>query len=134
MLLIDTSVWIDFFNDPESPSAKFIDEYLSASRPACINAIVEMEILQGIRDEKSYVQTKIFLKDFQYYDTVPQSYFDLAIDIYRSCRKKGITIRKSTDCLIAANCIIEGLQIAHRDRDFSAIAKAFPRLTSIAIL
>lgn len=131
MLLVDTSVWIDFFGDKGSLSAQWLDAKLSSNERICINAVVEMEILQGIRHEKTYLKIKSFLSDFQYYPGFNQPYFEMATSIYRQCRKRGITIRKSLDCLISANCILDNLTVVHKDRDFSNIAEVFPKLNAL---
>ena len=133
MILIDTSVWIPFFNDDSSRAAFFVENTLLNHQGACINIIVEMEILQGIRDERSFQLTKNYLRSFQYYPALGREYYDFSIDIYRACRKKGVTIRRSLDCIIAANGIINGLTIAHQDRDFDHIKKVFPELRTINV-
>ena len=133
MLLIDTSVWIPFFNDAKSAAADFLETALLDNRVTCINAIVEMEILQGIRDEDSFLETKRYLEDFQYFPMLGKEYYDKAVEIFRACRKRGITVRRSLDCVIAANCIIDGLTVVHQDRDFEFIKKAFPALMTIPL-
>lgn len=133
MILIDTSVWIPFFNDDSSPSAAFVENTLLGHQIACINIVVEMEILQGIRDDRSFQMTKSYLKSFQYYPFLGRDYYDLSIEIYRACRKKGVTVRRSLDCLIASNGLINGLTIAHQDRDFDQIKKVYPELRTIKV-
>jgi predicted nucleic acid-binding protein len=134
MLLIDTSVWISFFNDAKSHAAAFVEDTLLSHHGACINIVIEMEILQGIRDDRHYHTTKTYLEDFQYYPILGREYYDLSVEIFRASRKKGISVRRSLDCLIAANAIINGLTIAHQDRDFDLIKKVFPELRTINIL
>ena len=133
MILIDSSVWIPFFNDRNSGAAEFVEKLLLAGQATCINIVVEMEILQGIRDERSFHLTKNCLKDFQYYPVFGREYYDLAVSIFRACRKRGITIRRSLDCLIASNALINGLTVAHQDRDFEQIKKVFPELSTIKV-
>ena len=133
MLLIDTSIWIEFFNNGTSPSAKFLETALLGHHPVCINAVIEMEILQGIREDHAFRETKSYLESFQYFPTLSSQYFNLSVDIYRECRKKGVTVRRSLDCIIAANGMIDELTIVHCDRDFDNIKKAYPKLGTLKI-
>ncbi len=128
MIIIDTSVWISFFNDNKSKSANFVDDLVTNHHSVCINAIIEMEILHGVKDESLYVTTRHYLSDFQYFPDMTREYFHKAAEIYRACRKNGVTIRKSLDCLIAANALIDNLHVAHLDRDFELISRVFPDL------
>jgi len=89
-----------------------------------------MEILQGIRDEKTYHKVTEYLIDFQYFPTITEEFFLKSVEIYRTCQQKGITIRKSSDCLIAANAIVHDLVIVHKDRDFENIKRVFPDLVT----
>ena len=133
MLLIDTSIWIEFFNDGTSTCAQFLETVLLGHLPVCINAVIEMEILQGVREERAFKETKSYLESFQYFPEITSAYFDLSVEIYRECRKKGITVRRSLDCIIAANGLIDGLTIVHCDRDFDNIKKVYPKLGTIKI-
>ena len=133
MILIDTSLWIFYFNSPKSRQAQLIEELLISHQPVCINAIIEMEVLQGISKDSQYNKMREHLADFQYFPDFNQKYFNLATEIYRTCRKQGVTVRKSLDCLIAANCLIDNLEILHHDRDFEQIKKVFHSLRSTSI-
>lgn len=128
MLLLDTSVWIEFFNSPTGRIATEVEKLIDRGLPVSINAVIEMELLQGIRDDENYFSMRTYLADFQYFPDLTKIYFDLATEVYRSCRKKGVTIRKSLDCVIAANCLIDGLEIVHHDRDFLQISSVFREL------
>lgn len=123
MFIIDTSVWIYFFNNSKSSQANFIESLLLDNEKVCINAIIEMEILQGIKDEKDLRATKKYLKDFQYFPNLDYEYFEKAVDIYRECRSRGTTIRRSVDCVIAANALINNLVVVHHDRDFDLMSQ-----------
>ncbi len=133
MQLVDTSVWISFFNNAKSPAAGYIEAELLSNQSLCINAVIEMEILQGIRDERSYNLTRHYLEAFQYFPDLSRRYFQEATNIYRACHRRGQSIRRSLDCLIAANALIDNLIIVHQDRDFDAIKKVFPQLAMIRI-
>lgn len=128
MIIVDTSVWVEFFNARNSPVVALFEDYIKSRRALCINGLIEMEILQGIRDQKSYHKTKMHLRPFLRFPDCKYIYLQKAEEIYRKCRAKGITIRKSIDCIIAANAMIEGLAIMHVDRDYLMIKKVFSDL------
>lgn len=119
MILVDTSVWIDFF----SKSSKIkIPVELIPNLAVCPPVI--QEVLQGIRDDNVSGRVQQSLLSFN----ISAAFVDLehhleAVAIYRSGRRRGITIRSSVDCLIAAIALREKNQIWHRDRDFHEIAK-----------
>ncbi len=81
-----------------------------------------MEVLQGIRSDRTCKKTESYLSVLATYSIPDQLYIESAM-LYRSSRKKGITIRKSIDCLIAVTAIHYGLPVLHRDRDFEVIEK-----------
>ena len=87
-----------------------------------------MEILQGVSQDRLHAQLKAYLDPFLYYKSIPYEWFEDASEIYRLCRKKGITISKSVDCLIAANALHHGDEIFHKDRDFTLMTKVFKEL------
>ena len=133
MLLVDTSVWIDFLSRPGSPAARHLTTLIDEGRPLCINAVVQMEILMGVRSNKDLETLKKLLVPYQYFPDFNGNYFELASEIYRTCRRKGRTIRKSNDCLIAANAILDNLIVLHKDRDFNTIASCKNGLTVIDV-
>ena len=101
MVLVDTTVWIDFFADRSEPHAA---------------------ALQGIRSDADYIETKDYLADLIFLP-MRQVTFVHAAEIYRSLRKRGVTIRKPIDCMIAAVAIEHDTRLLHNDRDFDYIAK-----------
>jgi predicted nucleic acid-binding protein len=121
MVLVDTSVWIDFFRGVNSPEAGRLTAAIMAETDLCICGLVQTEILQGIKSDAQYKQVKMFLRDLVYLPT-PKSGYLLAADIYRAARKKGKTIRNSIDCLIAACAIINKVPLLQKDRDYLTIA------------
>ena len=96
--MVDTSIIIDFIN--HSNNKDVIIELLS-NRMFCTTEIVIMEVLQGIRDEETYNKIKAFLESVPLMELKYEDYI-MAAEIYRICRRKGLTIRKSFDCIIAA--------------------------------
>ena len=119
-ILVDTTVWIDFFNKREdsklSDALNHIiedDEY-----NICICPIIYQEILQGIKDDRTFGEIKGILQTISMINTPIMTVADHAVDLYRSLRKKGITIRKPYDCLIASYAILENICLLHNDLDF----------------
>ena len=120
-ILVDTSVWIDFFNDVENPQVHCLVKLLQDGRVATCPVIL-MEVLQGIRADNACKKTAGYLSSLASYSISDQLFIDSAM-LYRRARKKGITIRKSVDCLIAVTAIHYTLPLLHRDHDFDAIEK-----------
>jgi predicted nucleic acid-binding protein len=123
-VLIDTSVWIDFFNSPNSSSeVGVLRQLIKEDRAISLCPVIYQEISQGIRDDQTFEYVREILLDFDMIDFAWLTVTDKAIEIYRTLRKKGITVRKSNDCLIAAYAILANVRLLHKDRDFTQIAK-----------
>jgi predicted nucleic acid-binding protein len=121
-ILVDTSVWIDFFNGIKSVASGILYKMLEAEDSICISDIILAETLQGFRSDEDFESAKTHLLYFPVYSLgSPDSYIKAA-QLYRMCRKKGITIRKTIDCLIAQTAIEHHLVLLHRDKDFDKIA------------
>ncbi|MFO7970666.1 MAG: PIN domain nuclease [Desulfobacterales bacterium] len=121
-ILVDTSVWIDFFNGISSLSKIALHNLLETEEDICISEYILTEILQGFKDDKEFESAKRHLLNFPVCGLkVPESYIHAA-RLYRACRKKGVTIRKTADCLIAQSAIEHGLFLLHNDSDFDRIA------------
>ncbi|MGK7892153.1 MAG: PIN domain nuclease [Xenococcus sp. (in: cyanobacteria)] len=122
MILADTSVWIDYLNGAITPDTDLLDHALYEGTLA-MGDLIFLEILQGIRDEKQFkqVKSKLSLLD-QFILFSPQMLFKCA-DNYRALRKKGITIRKTNDVIIASFCIEKKLPLLYVDRDFDPFSE-----------
>jgi predicted nucleic acid-binding protein len=83
---------------------------------------VYCEILQGIRDEDTYERTRTSLLAHQILRPRGLETFESAANLYRAARRRGLTVRRTVDCLIAATCLEAGAEIYHNDRDFDALA------------
>lgn len=119
MILVDTSIWIDLLN---RHSAKPVSSEDLLRFVTC-GPIVQ-EVLQGIREGTAAAPFReAFLAIPRVSDPLSIDTYLQAVDIYRQGRRKGYTIRSSTDCLIAAIAIENRVPVWHRDRDFAAIAK-----------
>lgn len=121
MILIDTSAWIEFLRNTQSPVCERVDTLL-ASRIATCDA-VRMEVLAGARDQEHLEQLRRLLARATLLPTESID-FDTAAAVYRTCRSQGKTVRKLIDCLIAAVAIRANVPLLHMDQDFTAIAEA----------
>jgi predicted nucleic acid-binding protein len=122
VILVDTSVWIDFFRSADTPQAALLDSYLGSSRLA-VGDLIAAEVLQGIRDEREYRLVKKTLDAFEHVDLVGYELAVKASRHYRTLRQLGMTVRKTIDTLIATYCIENKLTLLHADRDFEPFAK-----------
>jgi predicted nucleic acid-binding protein len=122
MLLVDTTVWIDFFAGRPAPWVDYLEKIILQKEDVCLCGVVLTEILQGISTEKHYKQVLTTMNSLVF---LPMEYdvFVAAADIYRYLRAKGITVRKTIDCLIAAVALENDVSLLHCDRDFDPIEK-----------
>jgi predicted nucleic acid-binding protein len=120
VILIDTSAWIEFLRDTESPVCNRVDALLAEDVATCDP--IRMEVLAGARDERHLLRLRRLLARATVLPTGPEDY-DRAASIYRHCRREGETVRKLMDCLIAAVAIKGEVAILHRDADFDTIAR-----------
>ena len=117
MILVDTSVWIDYFNGRKNGYTNALDNALIESTVA-IGDLIFLEILQGFRSDKDYNRAKTTLNTLDQYELLNQELALKCADNYRSLRKKRITIRRTNDVIIATFCIENGLPLLFSDRDF----------------
>lgn len=122
MVMVDTTVWIDFFNGLESPQVAALESFVRNKDDLCICGVILTEVLQGIRNEKEYKETRDRFDSFLFLPMAHATFLKAA-DIYRSLRRQGITIRKPVDCMIASVAIENEIQLLHNDRDFNPIEK-----------
>jgi predicted nucleic acid-binding protein len=117
MILVDSSVWIDYFNGQDTPQVELLDQLLS-TQPLAIGDIILTEVLQGFRQDADYVTAKQILTSLTIFQLINT---DLAInsaDNFRTLRKRGITVRKTVDVIIATFCIEAKHALLFSDRDF----------------
>ena len=131
MIMVDTTVWIDFFNNNSTAQVARLEYSLRNSEDICICGVILTEILQGIRSDKQYLKTKSYLKNLIFLPMIYSTFIKSA-EIFRSLRKQGITIRKPVDCLIAAVSIENNVPLLHNDRDFDHI-EAFKGFRTIKL-
>ena len=122
MIVVDTTVWIDFLEGKGTAFDRHLAELLEAEAPLALVDIVYCEILQGIRDEQTYQRTRLSLLAHTILRPRGLATFETAAHLYRAARRRGLTIRRSVDCVIAATCLETDAEIYHNDRDFDALA------------
>jgi len=123
MILVDTSVLIDLFKGISNEPANRMRDVLAHQIPFGITSVIYQEVLQGAKSEKEYTLLRDYLSSQHFFhprDPV-KSYSDAA-HIYFSCRKKGVTVRSTIDCLIAQTALEQKLLLLHNDGDFDAMA------------
>ena len=120
-VLFDTSVWINFFRNKSTPQSNLLTNYIEHNHPVVLTPTIVQEVLQGIRDDAPYQQIKDILSYITTLQLPPIQAAIGAAELYRSLRKKGLTIRKSNDCLIAYYAIEFSIPLAHSDLDFDII-------------
>jgi predicted nucleic acid-binding protein len=120
MIVADTSVWIDYFKGIEAPHTNILDQELLNNR-IITGDIIIAEFLQGFKNEKDYHQAKEIMDALEYFDFVGKEIAYKAAQNFRTLRKKGITIRKTIDVIIATFCIENNFQLIHNDRDFDVM-------------
>ena len=120
MVLVDTTVWIDFFAAKSSPEVAELERLLNEEEDICTCGIILTEVLQGIREDEDYQRTSSRFDTFLFLPMNRQT-FVRAAQLYRSLRRRGITIRKPVDCMIASVAIEHDIALLHNDRDFDPI-------------
>jgi predicted nucleic acid-binding protein len=122
-VIVDTSVWIDSLNPKiKTPEKQALIQLIQNDNPIYLCPVIYQEILQGIKEDKTFEQIRFILRQYRMINIDLLYVTNHAVDLYRHLRKKGITIRKSIDCLIASYAIITGMYLLHNDSDFTQIA------------
>lgn len=127
MILIDSSVWIDFFNGTPCSETDSLDQILrSNSETPAITGLIMTEILQGVKNDKRFDELKEYLSSLVILNPRGIETSINAAEIYRECRKNGKTVRSTIDCYIAAIAIENRCNLLHKDRDYNIIAGYYP--------
>ena len=127
MLLVDSSVWIDIGCGIASSATAFIDARDDQEELATTGIICQ-EVLQGARTDAIYEAFRQKFWGMLVLEPRELATYELAARLYRSARRKGLTIRKPNDCLIAALALEHGALLVHNDRDYAALAQIEPAL------
>jgi predicted nucleic acid-binding protein len=119
MVVVDSSVWIDFFNGAESPARATLRRLLAAGEAEIIVPdLVLFEVLRGFRHERDYLQAEALMSTLTIEPTGGRVMAQKAAQHYRALRILGLTVRSGLDVLLAAFCIDRGYTLLHADRDF----------------
>jgi predicted nucleic acid-binding protein len=117
MVIVDTTVWIDYLNGVQTSQIDWLDAEIERQRLG-LTDIILCEVLQGVKDEENAAETQRELLKFK---IMPMGGIDLVVasaQNYRKLRARGRTVRKTIDCLIATFCLTNGHTLLHNDRDF----------------
>jgi len=120
VILVDTSVWIDYLRDNGTDGAKTLDRLIDRV-PILVGDLILCELLQGLRSDREASLVESALSRFNIVPLVTPALAIQAAANYRLLRKKGITIRKTIDLLIATFCLENNHTLLHSDRDFDPI-------------
>ena len=121
MILVDSSVWIDYLRGAPTPEADKLDSLLGAT-PLAIGDLILTEVLQGCATDREFNEVRRTLEAL---DLVVLGGADVAIEAarnYRRLRSLGVTLRKTIDTIIATRCIVSDYELLHSDRDFEPFA------------
>jgi predicted nucleic acid-binding protein len=129
MVVIDTTVWIDYLQGIRNPQTDWLDTELDRQRLGLTDVIL-CEVLQGVRDEAAAAAVERQLLKLEVFETGGVDLARATARNYRALRSRGHTVRKTIDCLIATFCLRENHSLLHRDRDFDA----FERLLDLSVI
>ena len=117
MILVDSSVWVDYLRGNETKQAARLDSLLGVE-PLAVGDLILAEVLQGTITERDFKEVMRLMGSL---DVVQLGGYAVAVQAarnFRALREKGITVRKTIDCIIATRCIMDGMTLLHSDRDF----------------
>ena len=129
MLLVDTSVWIDFLAPRPTRAADYFRVQLDARQAFALTEFIYLEVLQGVRDPAIARNVGAYLRaQTVLYPRRGLRTYEAAADLYRRCRAAGVTVRSTIDCLVAQLALEHNATLLHSDRDYERIARVEPRL------
>jgi len=122
MVIVDTTVWIDYLRGAENPETHWLERELRRQRLGLTDLIL-CEVLQGIPERPLFAQVRDELLKFHVFETGGTDLAIAAAQNHRDLWRRGYTVRKTVDCLIATFCLQGGHQLLHRDHDFDPFEK-----------
>jgi predicted nucleic acid-binding protein len=122
LILVDSSVWIDYFRGADSPQAETLHQWLGVE-PLAVGDLILAEVLQGFQNDRDFNHARQILLSFQLIPILDREIAIQAARNFRVLRGHGVTVRKTIDTLIATRCIKNGLTLLHSDRDFDPFAE-----------
>lgn len=117
MLLVDSTVWVDYFNGLQTPETDYLDHILDKV-PVLVGDLILAEVLQGFREDTDFERAQGALGKFLHVSLVNPELAVKSAHNYRLLRRKGVTVRKTIDSLIATWCIENEIPLLHKDNDF----------------
>lgn len=122
MVVVDSSVWVDYFNGQAMPETDRLDRLLG-TEPVAIGDLILAEVLQGFRNDADYKMARQLLTSLTVHDMLGAARAVRVAEHYRALKRKGVTIRKTTDAIIATFCIEQKLPLLYSDRDFDPFVR-----------
>ena len=122
MILVDSGVWIDYFRGTITVQTEMLDRLLG-QQPLAIGDLILTEVLQGFDSEKDFNHVRKMLTSLMVVELGGQEIAIQAAKNFRALRRRGMTVRKTIDTVIATRCIVSGYELLHDDRDFDPFAK-----------
>jgi predicted nucleic acid-binding protein len=122
VVIVDTTVWVDYFQGVQNPETDWLNAELDRQRLG-LTDIILCEVLQGVRDDVVVKEVERRLLNLEVFDTGGVALAREAARNYRALRSRGHTVRKTIDCWIATFCLREQHSLLHRDRDFDPFEK-----------
>ena len=122
MVIVDSSVWIDALNGKITPQTIWLRLALDREQLG-LTSLILCEVLQGIRFDRRFRETEQHFRKFPIFEALTAELAVNAAQNFRALRRRGVTVRKAIDCMIATFCIEEGHQLLHRDSDFDPFEK-----------
>jgi predicted nucleic acid-binding protein len=122
MIVVDSSVWIDYFNGVKSWQTDTLDDVLGHQR-IVVGDLILAEVLQGFKQDKDYHVAKFLLESLEFQAMLGKQIAIQSADNYRLLRRQGITVRKTIDVIIGTFCIANDFALLHDDKDFDGLEK-----------
>ena len=121
MILVDSSVWIDFFRNQHTAQAEWLDRNLDVEG-LLVGDLILAEVLRGFKDDRGFNEARRLLGRLQQVSLGGEELAVEAARNFRKLRSRGVTIRGTIDLIIATRCLVDGFRLLHSDRDFDAFA------------
>jgi len=122
VIVVDSSVWIDYFTGTKNKQTDKLDEILG-QEPVAIGDLILTEVLQGFRQDKDYNTARALFDELIVFDMLGKNRAIKSAENFRELKKKGVTIRKTVDVIIATFCIEQKLPLLFSDKDFKPFVK-----------
>lgn len=132
MILLDTSAWVDYLRGAPGPATQHVRDLVRDGAPLAVTEPVVMELLAGAPDDRALERLEALVSGLPLLAVDAHLDYRAAAAIYRSARRRGLTVRRLVDCLIAAVAARTGARLVHKDVDFEVIATVV-RLDAVSL-